>query len=195
MVRAAEQDAAVRAAWREAITALSSADLVFVDESSTSISLARRYGRAPRNERAVGAVPRNYGLPTSLLAALGPAGLGAVMSLAGAVDQAAFTVYVRELLCPSLRRGQVVVLDNLSAHKGTAVQALIEGAGCTLLFLPPYSPDFSPIELAFSKLKAVLRAAAARTQAALDAAIGRAIEVVTAADAQAWFQHCGYPVR
>lgn len=165
---------------------------MFVDETSTSIAMARYYGRAPRAERAVGSVPRNHGTPTSLVAALSMDGLGAVMSLQGAVDRAAFRTYVRDLLCPSLRPGQVVVLENLSAHTTEAVRALIEAVGCRVLFLPAYSPDYAPIEQAFSKLKEALRAIGARTQEALEAAISTVIDTITAENARGWFAHCGY---
>jgi transposase len=137
-------------------------------------------------------VPRNHDPRLSLVAALTPAGAGPAMTLPGAVDTDAFTVYVRELLLPALRPGQVVVMDNLSVHKGAAIRRLIEGAGCRLLFLPPYSPDLAPIEHAFSKIKAHLRGAGARTQQALEAAIGQALTLLTAADARGWFGHCGY---
>lgn len=165
---------------------------VFVDETSTSITLTRRFARAPRGERARGHVPRNYGRPTTLIAALSPDGLGAAMTLEGAANTAAFATYVRELLCPTLRPGQIVILDNVSFHQAAVIRELIEARGCRLLFLPPYSPDFAPIEHAFSKLKTALRAAAARTQATLDAAIAGALNLITAADARGWFRHCGY---
>lgn len=168
------------------------AQFVFVDETSTSIALTRRYARAPRGERARGSVPRNYGQPTTLIAALAPTGLGAAMTLEGAANTAAFTVYVRELLGPTLHPGQIVILDNVSFHRAAGIRELIEAAGCQLLFLPPYSPDFAPIEHAFAKLKTALRAAAARTPAALEAAIAAALELITAADAHGWFAHCGY---
>lgn len=174
---------------------MAAADLVFVDETQTHLSLTRRYARAPRGERAVGTVPRNWGSSTTLVAALSPAGLGAALTLQGAVDTDWFTLYVRDLLCPTLEPGQVVVLDNLSSHKGPGVRAAVEAAGCQLLFLPPYSPDFAPIEPAFSKLKEALRAAGARTQEALDAAITAALDTVTAADAVGWFMHCGYALH
>lgn len=167
-------------------------DLVFVDESGSSIAMTRRYARAPRGERAVGSVPRNHGTPTSILAALSVEGLGEVMTLPGAVDASAFRVYVEGLLCPSLRPGQVVVMDNLSVHKGEPIREMIEAVGCSLLFLPPYSPDFSPIELTFSKMKAGLRAIGARTQDQLDEAITQVIGTVQESDAIGWFAHCGY---
>jgi transposase len=189
---AAEQDPVARATWRAEVAPLAAEQFVFLDETSTTIALTRRYARAPRGERAHGSVPRNHGTPTTVLAALGPTGLGAVMTLEGAANTAAFTVYCRELLCPTLQPGQIVILDNVSFHRAQTVRDLIEAAGCRLLFLPPYSPDFNPIEHAFSKLKARLRAIGARTQAALDAAITQALDDITAADALGWFQHCGY---
>lgn len=163
-----------------------------MDETSVTIAFTRRYARAPRGQRAPGRVPRNHGRPTTLIAALTLDGLDAPMSRMGAVNRRAFTLYVREVLCPSLRPGQVVVLDNLSSHKGPTVRALIEAAGCRLVFLPPYSPDFTPIEQAFSKLKTALRTAQARTQDALDRAMAQAIDRITATDAHGWFTHCGY---
>lgn len=188
-----ERDPVVRAEWRIAIQQIDRRDLVFVDETSTTIAMTRRYARAPRGQRAHGSVPRNHGKATTLIGALSLEGLGAVMSLEGAVDREAFTVYVRELLCPSLRPGQVVVMDNLSAHKGEEIKALIEAAQCRQWFLPSYSPDFSPIEPCFSKVKEGLRAAEPRTQTALFDATGKVIDTVTSEDAGGWFTHCGYP--
>jgi transposase len=181
-----------RAAWWDAVAAHAPDDLVFVDESGANVKMARAYARAPRGERAVGRVPRNHGTPTSLVAALTPDGLRATVTRRGAFDTASFAAYVQDVLCPVLRPGQVVVLDNLSAHKSAAVRAAVEAAGCALLFLPPYSPDFAPIELAWAHVKAALRAAAARTQDALDAAIAAALPRVTADHARAYFRHCGY---
>jgi transposase len=140
-------------------------------------------------------VPRNHGKPTSLVSALSLEGLGAAMTLVGAINTAAFVVYVERLLAPSLKPGQIVVIDNLSVHKAKRVSELIEARGCELLFLPAYSPDFSPIEPCFSKIKEALRSAGARTQEALEEAIGKAIDLVTSEDAHGWFRHCGFPAR
>jgi transposase len=149
--------------------------------------------RAGAGRRArVRVCSRNYGRRTTLLAALTPAGLTAPLLLEGAVDTAAFVAYLAQVRVPALQPGQHVILDNLSCHRAAAARQLIEAAGCTLHFLPTYSPDFNPIELAFAKLQTRLRAAAARTQAALDAAIPEALEAITQADAQGWFRHCGY---
>jgi transposase len=166
--------------------------LVFVDETSTNIAMTRRFARAPRGQRAYGKVPRNHGKPTTLVSALAHDGLGAAMTVIGAIDTPVFAVYVRDLLCPTLKSGQVVVLDNLAVHKATIIREHIEAVGCDLLFLPSYSPDLNPIELAYSKIKTALRKAAARTQEALDEAIPKALDLVTAEDALGWFHHCGY---
>ena len=168
-------------------------DLVFVDESSTNRALTPRRARAPRGQRAIGSAPRNRGSNVTLLAALTPSGVAAPLVVEGAADGAVFAAYVREALVPALRPGRVVVLDNLGAHKGEAARTAIEAAGCRLLFLPAYSPDFNPIELAFAKLKQALRRAAARTYEALVEAIGAALATITAADARAFFAHCGFP--
>lgn len=163
-----------------------------MDECGTHIALTPCYAWAPSGERATGMVPHRRGQNLTLIAALAPGGLGAAMTLDGAADGPAFAAYVTELLVPTLRPGQVVILDNLSVHKGAAIRTAIEEAGCALLFLPPYSPDFAPIERAFGKLKALLRRAGARTRTALEAAIRTTLDAVTAADARGWFRQCGY---
>ena len=136
--------------------------------------MTRRYARAPKGERAYGSVPRNRGKNTTLLASMSSLGMGGVMAVEGATTKVVFETYVERVLAPTLSAGQVVVLDNLGAHKGERVRELIEGQGCSLLFLPSYSPDFSSIEEAFSKVKALLKKAAARSREALIEAIGRA---------------------
>ncbi len=182
----------MRATWWDAIQARDPTQLVFVDESGTNLAMTPRSGRAPRGQRVVGTVPRNQGPNTTLIAAMSPVGITAAMTVEGAMDRAAFEVFVAQVLIPTLTPGQTVVWDNLSVHKSATAQQLIAAAGCQVLFLPPYSPDFTPIEQAFSKLKQVLRRAAARTRAALDAAITTALSTITAANARAWFTHCGY---
>jgi transposase len=154
--------------------------------------MTRLYARAPKGERAYGKVPRNRGKNTTLLASMSVRGMGPCLTVEGATTKAVFETYVEQVLVPSLRAGQVVILDNLSSHKGDRVRELIEGVGCSLLYLPPYSPDFSPIEEAFSKIKALLRKSAARVRGALVEAIGWAISRVTPEDAVAFFGHCGY---
>jgi transposase len=154
--------------------------------------LTRLYGWAPHDQRAVGSVPRNHGKNTTLVAALSPQGLQAPWTIEGAMDTPAFERYVVEVLGPTLRPGQVVILDNLSVHKAASIRAAIEARNCELLFLPAYSPDFTPIEQAFSKVKAILRGLGARTRDALIEAVSRAVSAITAADAAAWFLHVGY---
>lgn len=154
--------------------------------------MTRLYARAPKGERAYGKVPRNRGKNTTLLASMSVRGMGPCLAVEGATTKTVFETYVEQVLVPSLRTGQVVILDNLSSHKGDRVRELIEGVGCSLLYLPPYSPDFSPIEEAFSKIKALLRKSAARVRGALVEAIGWAISRVTPEDAVGFFGHCGY---
>jgi transposase len=179
-------------AWREQARQLLSQKLVFVDETGSHIAMTPLYAYAPRGQRAIGKVPRNYGATMTLIAALSMQGMGEALILDGAADAAAFEVYVEQLLAPSLKPGQLVVLDNLSIHQGARVRQAIEARGCHLLFLPAYSPDFSPIEEAFSKLKTVLRRMGARTREALQEAIAQALTLITAQDARGWFLHCGY---
>jgi transposase len=167
---------------------------VFVDECSTNIALSGLYARAPRGERAYGQAPRNWGKNVTLIASLSTEGLGAAMSVEGATDGAAFETYVKHFLVPTLKEGQVVVMDNLQVHKSRRVEDLIEGAGAEVLFLPPYSPDFSPIEETFSKVKGILHRLGARTREALMEATGQALDAVSVRDAVGWFSHCGYDV-
>lgn len=183
-----------RAAWREEVASLDPAQVVFVDETSTHTSLCRRYARAPRGVRAHGSVPRNHGGNVTLLACLTPEGIGPSVTLPGAVDGPAFLADITQVLVPSLRPGQIVILDNLSAHKGVAVREAVAAVGCEVVFLPPYSPDFNPIELAFSVVKTELRAAAARDPATLLQATARAIDRITPATARAFSAHCGFPL-
>ncbi len=170
--------------------------LVVVDETGTHTRMTPLYARAPRGERAYGHVPRNHTRNhtrnRTLIAALTLAGLDAPMVLEGAMDREAFMAWLRHFLVPTLRAGQVVVMDNLNVHKGAQVRQIIEGAGCDLVYLPAYSPDFSPIEGAYSKVKTRVRRAGKRTQGELESAIGEATEAVTTHDAHGWFAHCGY---
>lgn len=154
--------------------------------------MTRRYGRAPRGARLVAAVPRNHGRNVTCLAALTATGVGPSLAFEGALNAPVFSQWVREQLVPILRPGQVVILDNLSVHKTPAARQAIEAAGCQLRFLPAYSPDFNPIELIFSQLKAHLRTVAARTVETLMTAIGDGLNAVTAANARACFRHAGY---
>ncbi len=168
--------------------------LVCVDESGTPIALTRLDARAVRGHRAVGQVPRNHGKNTTVVAALSGTGVQAPWTVEGAIDTPAVVAYVREVLSPALRPGQIVVLDHLSVHQAEDVRRLIEARGCALRFLPAYSPDLTPIEEAFSKLKAGLRRLGARTRDALLDAIAQVLATLTATDAHGWFEHAGYPL-
>jgi DDE superfamily endonuclease len=148
---ASERDEEKRGDWRERVRALDPKRLVFVDECSTNIALTRLYARAPRGERVYGKVPRNWGKNITLIASLSTEGVGAAMSVEEPTDAVAFAAYLKHLLAPTLKKGHIVVMDNLQVHKSRQVRQLIEGAGAEILFLPPYSPDFSPIEEVFSK--------------------------------------------
>jgi transposase len=189
---ASERDEQARTAWRAVVAQLDPGQLVFVDESGTNISLTRLYGWAPHDQRATGSVPRNHGKNTTVVAALAPDGLHEPWMIEGAMDTATFAWYIREQLGPTLRPGQVVVLDNLSVHKAASIRQAIEARHCQLLFLPPYSPDCTPIEQAFSKIKAILRGLGARTRETLWEAVRLAVEAITPDDALAWFAHAGY---
>jgi transposase len=192
MVTASERDETARQQWREAVAELPTEHLVFVDESSTTIALTRRYGWAPHDQRAVGQVPRNYGKNTTFVAALRRQGLQAPWALEGAMDTVAFARYVAEVLAPTLSARDIVVLDHLSVHKAALIQELLASRGCRLLFLPSYSPDVNPIELAFSKIKAPLRKLGSRTREALLDALASALDTITLADISGWFSHAGY---
>ena len=192
---ASEQDPLERAAWRwQATLLLHAPDLVFVDESGANRALGPRYGYAPKGKRSFGEAPRNRGRNTSILAAMGAQGLVTTMTIEGATNKEVFATYLDHFLCPTLRAGQTVIMDNLSVHKNEEVRAKIEACGCRLVFLPAYSPDFNPIEHAFSKLKQFLRKAKARTHEALQGAIGVGLDTITAKDARGWFKHCEFPL-
>jgi transposase len=166
---------------------------VFIDESGFHTSMMRLRARAPRGERAYGKVPRNRGKNTTLIASITlEGGMGEAMTIEGATDALAFEAYVEHFLAPTLTEGQVVVFDGLGAHRTDRVRDLIEERGADVLFLPSYSPDLNPIEEAFSKIKSIVRKAAARTREALVEAIALAISALTLEDVAGWFTHCGY---
>ena len=158
----------------------------------TNTVLSPRYAYSLKGSRAYAKVPRNRGVNTTLLASMSLEGMGPCLAVEGTTTATIFETYVEQVLAPSLRRGQIVVVDNLGAHKGARVRELIEERGCQLLYLPPYSPDFNPIEEAFSKIKGALRKAGARTREALIEALGVAISAVSARDARGFFEHGGY---
>jgi transposase len=157
--------------------------------------MSRLYGRAPRGERACEGVPRNYGENITVIGALTIEGLTAVMTVEGATDREVFEAYVERVLVGALKPGDIVVLDNLGAHRNERVKQLIESAGAQMKMLPPYSPDMSPIEECWSKLKQILRSKAARTRIVLEHAIKEAIAAISKLDAIGWFKHCGYAVH
>ena len=171
------------------------ADLVFLDETSTPTSLTPVRARAPRGQRAVARIPRGRREAVSWLATLTPTGIGERLLVRGAVDRLVFEAFVERVLVPSLRPGQIIILDNLSVHKSATAKARIEAAGRQLVFLPTYSPDFNPIEQAFAKTKQHLRRVGARSWESVTAAVGTALGTITAADARAFFADAGFPVR
>jgi transposase len=182
----------LRARWRTACRRLDSRHLIFLDESGVNLALTRRYARAPRGVRAVGSVPQNYGQNLTVLAALDRNGMRAALLVPGATDGSVFRVFLEQVLIPKLRRGDIVVLDNLSAHKVTGVAETIAAAGAQLFYLPPYSPDYNPMELAWSKIKSQLRTASARTRRKLQRCLQTALREITSQEARAWFRHDGY---
>ena len=157
--------------------------------------MTRRYGRARRGKRVHDAVPKNFGRNVTILGALSCTRLDAVMSVGGTTDTAVFRAYIEQVLVPTLVAGDIVVMGNPSAHKVSGIRESIEAAGATLLYLPPYSPDYSPIENCWSKLKTSLRKAKARTRKALHDALMQAIESIIDTDEKGWFQHCDYPLH
>lgn len=185
----------LRAAFLEAMQQVDVTRLKFVDETSSNLAYTRRYGRAPGGRRLGQGVPLHGGPNVTVVAALTPQGLEAVMTVDGAVNGAVFAAYLGQVLGPTLQPGDVVVLDNLPAHKVAGLAELVEARGARLLYLPPYSPDFNPIELAFSKLKTWLRTAQARTREALEDVLRQALNWISQQDAQNWFDHCGYHVH
>ncbi len=168
---------------------------MFLDESGVTTEMTRRYGRAARGERVHDAVPAGHWRTLTLLAALSLRGVRAAMTVAAPTDGDVFLAYVEQVLAPRLEAGEMVVLDNLPAHKVAGVRALIEARGAQLLYLPPYSPDFNPIEQAWSKIKERLRALKARTLPLLDDAVAAALAAITPDNAVGWFRHCGYRIH
>ena len=181
-----------RRAWFEAQPDLDPARLVFIDETWTATNMARTHGRCARGERLRMSVPHGHRKTTTLVAGLRLDGMVAPMVLDGPINGDWFEAYVAQVLAPTLRPGDIVVMDNLSSHKRASVRAMIEARGARLAFLPPYSPDFNPIEMAFAKLKALLRKAAERTVDGLWTAIGRFMDVFTPKECANYFAAAGY---
>src|SRR5262245_4336006 len=188
---ASERDPWARAAFQVQIADQNAYDLVIVDEFGCNLDLTRRYARAPIGERACGSIPRNTPPNQTIIASLHPGGIGPSMQLSGGTDSAAFASYIEHILGPTLRPGQIVLLDNLSAHTAPHIADLLAARGCRLWFLPSYSPDLSPIELAIAKVKNVLRSIGARTMEALSQAVATALSQISEADAVGFFRHCG----
>jgi transposase len=166
-------------------------EYVFLDESSTRLHMTPLYARSPKGQRAIAVVPKRSSNIT-LIAAMGKQGMQAAMTLEGSLDGSAFEVYVENVLVPTLKPGQTVILDNLKVHENSNAKTLIEQAGCSLRFLPTYSPDLTPIECALAKIKTILRALAATTTKTFDRAIKRALDAVSPQDVQGFFLNCGY---
>jgi transposase len=189
---------AARDAWAADVLARAAelaARLVFIDETGCNTKMARTHGRAPPGERVPGRVPHGHWRTLTVIGAVRLDGTRAAMTVGGGTDAAAFGTFLDFVLAPALRPGDVVVMDNLAAHKVAAVRETVEAAGATVLYLPPYSPDLNPIEKMWSKVKQLLRSAAARTKDALEAAIAAALAAVTADDCRGWFESCGYIVN
>lgn len=193
---ASERDEDARGLWRWLARHFDAKRLVFIDESGFNTSMTRLRARAPRGKRAYGKVPRNRGKNQTLIASITlEGGMGEAMCIKGGTDGAVFEAYVEKFLAPSLHEGQVVVLDGLGAHRSERVREIIEGRGCDLVFLPPYSPDLNPIEEAFSKIKNIVRKFGARMREALNEAIAEALSEIKLEDVIGWFSHCGYEAR
>lgn len=180
------------AQWRAEHVDLTQSPVIFLDETGTQTVMTRIYARAPRGERAIARVSRNHGHNVTCLAALAITGIAQSLVFEDALDGPLFAQWLKERLLPTLAPGTSIILDNLSVHRNAAARVAVEVAKCQLVFLPPYSPDFNPIELGFSKLKAWLRGVEARDFDSLVAAIGDGLNRISTADARAYFNHCGY---
>jgi len=185
---------AARQAFAKKLARLNPQELVFIDEFGTNLGMTRRHAWAPRGVRAHGAVPINTDPTITLTIGLGLDGVVAPFAFEGTMDGVAFRAYVEGQLVPALRPGQIVIADNLGSHRTRGVREAIEGAGAKLMYLPPYSPDFSPVENCGSKIKESIRADAPRSPSAVYKSMGHAIGAITPADARGWFNHCGYCV-
>lgn len=192
---ASERNEEQRLQWFAKVFCLDPSKLVFVDESGFHLAMNPAYARAPKGQRAYAQVPRNRGENTSFIAALSLNGLQAPMTLQGSVDGLAFESYVEQVLLPTLTPGQIVVVDNHRIHKGDKVAELLASKGCSLLFLPPYSPDLNPIEEALSKIKTFVKQCQVRARDALNQAIAAALKTISLQDILGWFDYSGYNLR
>jgi transposase len=184
--------ALARQDWRERQSALSARRLFFIDETGAATNMVRRYGRAPRGERVKGYAPNGHWKTTTFVAALTAQGFVAPLVIDCPMNRAIFVQYVRQFLVPQLAQGDLVIMDNLSSHKSAEALALVQARGAELLFLPPYSPDLNPIEMAFAKLKGLLRKAAQRTRESLWQRIGSLIEEFSTDECANYIRHAGY---
>jgi len=184
-----------RAAWKQTQSTRLKGRLIFIDETWAKTNMTRLRGRAPIGKRLRSKAPHGHWKTTTLIAALCSGGINCSTVVDGAINADVFEAFVKQVLVPQLRPGDVVILDNLSSHKRASIRKLIESAGATLLFLPPYSPDLNPIEMIFSKIKQLLRSMACRTREALWNAMQSVIDRVTASDASNCFAHCGYTLQ
>ena len=193
--RASERDETKRAGWREQTRDIDPARFVWVDETGSDLGMTRPYSRAPRGQRAYGDVPGRRGRNRTLITALTVAGFGPGLLLDEAIDRTTFDGYIIHRLAPTLQPDQIVVVDNLKVHYSDRAKAAIEARGAHLWYLPAYSPDLTPIEEAFSKVKAALRTSAPRTVEAHSTAVWAALRTITPQDAAGWIAHAGYGPR
>jgi transposase len=181
-----------RVLWRLKMAGIDPAQLVFIDECGATTQLTRTRGRCPIGRRLIAPIPHGHWKVLTTIGALSLRGMVAAVTVDAPTDAEIFRRFVTDALVPALRPGQWVIMDNLQSHKAAGIQQAIEAAGARVLYLPPYSPDFNPIEPAWSKIKQYLRSIAARTVDGLGAAVGEAIRLINAADAEGFFGHCGY---
>lgn len=193
--RETERVQARREEYSQEIKGFEVAKLKFLDEAGSDLAMTRLYGRAAKGKRVIDSAPQNYGSNTTMLATLSLAGITAPMTISGAVDGDVFKAYVEQVLGPTLEAGEIVIMDNLPAHKVKGIRELIEERGAILLYLPPYSPDLNPIEKCWSKIKTYLKRAKARTRAELEKALAEALLLVSPKDAEGWFRSCGYAIH
>lgn len=182
----------MRQEFRKEIEPLDPESFVFLDEFGINTRMSRLYGRAQGGARAIGKVPGNYGQSTSVISTLGLRGVLATMSIDGSIDAQVFDAFIEKMLVPRLKHGDIVLMDRLKVHLSQRVKQLISLANASIMLLPPYSPDFSPIENLISKVKEFLRSTEARSKRALNKALGMALESVALEDIRGWFEHCGY---
>jgi len=184
-----------RTQWKEDQPKQEASRLIFIDETWAKTNMTRVRGRAPLGERLVAKVPHGHWMTTTLVAALGIEGMRCSTVVDGPINADVFGAFVGQVLCPELRPGDIVVMDNLPSHKGAPIRRMIEARGATLVYLPPYSPDLNPIEMIFAKIKQALRSLACRTQDALWGAMQSVLDLVSPSDSLNCFRHCGYTLR